>query len=165
MTQQGIVFRWASAGLTLAALGAGPTVAGDLGRCYSADVPVAFVLPDGVERGPGQVRVCTSAFYTPVTSLHKVYWNGDLVGLFPGRRGETEAEALGIDRTVLVFARLPDKGPLVLDGYARVDGNRALTYALTVRGRVASRWQLARGIDEPSPETSPWILIATANVR
>jgi len=161
MKQAAIVIRWTLAGLTLFAPGTAP--AGELGRCYSAEVRAAIVLPDGIERAPGQIRVCTSVLHTPVTSLHKVYWNGALVGLFQARRDEHEAEALGVERTVFVFSRQLDEARLVLDGYATVDGKGALTYALTPRGRVTSSWQLARSAD-PSSEMSEWVLVA-ADVR
>jgi len=161
MKHASIVIRWTLAGLTLFAPGAAS--AEELGRCYSAHVASAVVLPDGLERAPGQVRVCTSAFHTPVTSLHKVYWNGALVGLFPAQRHELESDALGAARTVLMFSRLRDADRLVLDGYATVEGSRARTYGLTARGRVTSSWQVALA-GEPFAKGSEWVLVAT-NIR
>ena len=147
----------------LSCIALGAVQAGELGRCYSADVTAAVVLPDGVERAPGRVRICTFAHYTPVTSLHKVYWDGALIGLFEARRDEQRATSLGVDGPVFAFARAHGTARLVLVGYATVDGDRGQTYALAPRGRVTSDWWLAHTAESRS-DSSEWVLVA-ANTR
>jgi hypothetical protein len=161
MKHKTIAFRWTWAGLAFFALGAAQ--ADDLGRCYSADIESAVVLPDGVERAPGRVRVCTTAHFTPATTLHKVYWNGALIGLFQARHDEQEAVALGVDTTVFAFTRRHGTERLVLVGFATVDGARARTYDLAPRSRVTSSWWLGPSEAARSP-SSDRVLVA-ANIR
>jgi hypothetical protein len=98
----------------------------DRGACVAADVPEAFILPDGSLHPAGRLTLCTVQAFTPVVGLHRVLAEGGSASLVMSRRGRPEANA---ERPEILFRRLPD-GSLELIGYVLTNGRKSWSYAL-----------------------------------
>jgi hypothetical protein len=115
-------------GLTACMALAGGAWAAEIGRCYSADVQCAMVLPDDSVHGPGKLRVCVERRISPVTVAHTVSVNGQPVGLYLSRTGTGEERPAGAD-AVIMFVRNEDD-QLVLEGYTRPMQEQLRTYRM-----------------------------------
>jgi len=115
-------------GLTACILLAGGSWAAETGRCYSADVPHAMILPDDSVHGPGKLRVCVERRISPVTVAHTVAVNGQPVGMYLSRTGLGEEQPEGAD-AVIMFVRNEDD-QFVLEGFTRPLGKQLRTYRM-----------------------------------
>jgi hypothetical protein len=105
-----------------------PASAGELGRCISADVPDAVVLPDGSTHAAGSLQVCLTSKESPVRGRHATSIDGKAVAAFQSELGMAEADALpGV--AYFVFQR-NDRTELVLLGYAANVSGKWRTYRL-----------------------------------
>ena len=102
--------------------------ASETGRCYSADVPHAMVLPDETVHGPGSLRVCVERRISPVTVAHTVAVNGRPVGMYLSRTGLGEGAPEGAD-AVIVFVR-NENDQFVLEGYSCPLRDQLRTYRM-----------------------------------
>ena len=142
--------RWKPSALSLAAtvagvilLSGGAAVAGESGRCFTAEVAAMIVLPDGSLHGPGKLKFCVTRMHSPVEALHHTSVDGRAIGLFRSRVGSSEG--LGGEPTpFFVFARRID-GILELQGFAHPTRyGKLTTYRVDLkRARVTTRWRLA----------------------
>jgi len=119
---------------------------GGSGRCISASLPEALILPDGSVHEAGLLRICLEREFSPVAGLHRAYVDGRAVGRFLSRAGRSEA--VDDDRQPFIVLRRTGDGPLVLEGYADPDGDRYRTYLVEPVDRdgydVVSYWSTAR---------------------
>jgi len=106
--------------------------AGETGRCYSANVPNAMVLPDKTVHGPGLLQVCVERRISPVTVAHSLAVDGRPIGMYLSRTGRGEGTPQGAD-AVFVFVR-NDADQLVLEGYSRPLGEQVRTYRMLQLG-------------------------------
>lgn len=109
------------------ALAGGPWAA-ETGRCYSADVPHAMILPDDSVHGPGKLRVCVEQRISPVAVAHTVAVDGQPIGVYLSRTGLGEERSEGPD-AVLMFVRNADD-QYVLEGFTRPLRKRVRTYTM-----------------------------------
>jgi hypothetical protein len=136
-----------------------------LGGCIRAEVPAPIVLPDGRVEQAGELKICLTRLYSPVSGLHKTMINGHSVGLFMSSR---EAVRSNDDNEQPYFVFINNGGAeYELVAYALRDGDRLVTY--TVGGsRVRSYWtaRIKRRQSQPitAAEEDPLILLA-ANLR
>lgn len=107
---------------------AGGAAAGEIGRCYSADVPYDMILPDETVHGPGHLRVCVERRINPVTVAHSLTVDGRPLGMYLSRVGQGEGSPDGAD-AVLVFVR-NESDQLVLEGFSRPLGDHVRTYRM-----------------------------------
>jgi hypothetical protein len=120
------------------ALGSLPARAASSGECISVRIDAPFRLPDGVLRPAGELRLCDSRSFSPVTQFHRILVNGSAVGVFPSRR--RSAEIGPVDSPEVVFERDAD-GTLQLVGYILPVAGRGLAFRLKGEGES---WQAAR---------------------
>ena len=138
----------ASAVIALAVL-AGPSLAEQSGRCYTAQIPEPVLLPDGSRLSPGTLRICMNQEFTPGTGLLATYSNGEATGIYIGRVGTSEGSA-EIDGPFFLFLRQAD-GILALQGYAVGEGDRMCTYSMSPDAaswdefEVKTHWKLLAG--------------------
>ena len=109
------------------ALAGGPWAA-ETGRCYSADVPHAMILPDDSVHGPGKLRVCVEQRISPVAVAHTVAVDGQPIGIYFRRTGFGEDRPAGSD-AVLMFAR-NSADQYVLEGFHGPLRKRVRTYTM-----------------------------------
>lgn len=102
--------------------------ADETGRCYSADVPHAMILPDQTVHGPGSLRVCVERRISPVTMAHTVALDGRPIGMYLSRIGLGEGTPEGTD-AVIVFVR-NESDQFVLEGYSRPLRDELRTYRM-----------------------------------
>jgi hypothetical protein len=136
-----------------------------LGGCIRAEVPAPIVLPDGRVEQAGELKICLTRLYSPVSGLHKTSVNGHGVGIFISNR-ESVRSTDKDQRPYFVFIR-NGGAEYELVAYALRDGDRLVTY--TVGGsRVRSYWTARRKNRQPQlaapVEDDPLILLA-ANLR
>ena len=112
-----------------AILGSVPAPAGELGRCYSAEVPDPVVLPDGSSHPPGSLRICLSSKESPVRGRHVTSVDGRAIGAFQSRLGFAPEAAAQGGTAYFVFRR-NGHSQLVLLGYAAYLGDRWHTYRM-----------------------------------
>jgi len=102
--------------------------AGGNGRCATAHVPQAMILPDGSTHAAGTLRVCTDSDYSPVSSLHTLYIDGQPVGMFLSHRSLSEGLS-DREQPFFLFYRGED-GSLVFHGHAWPEQGRMHAYRL-----------------------------------
>ena len=155
--------RWKTSTLILAAtiagaalMTGGTTVAGESGRCYSAEIAAAIVLPDGSTHAPGKLQFCLTRQLSPVEAMHHTSVDGRPIGLFRSRVGNSEGLG-GNPSAIFVFSKRHD-GALELQGFAHPGRDGQLTtYRVDLkRTRVTTSWQLA----EEFAQSEELILIA-----
>lgn len=117
-----------AAGLMAVLALAGGAGAGETGRCYSADVQHAMILPDETVHGPGNLRVCVDRRINPVTVAHRVSLDGRPVGMYLSRTGLGEGTPENAD-AVFVFVR-NGSDQFVLEGFSRPLGDHVRTYRM-----------------------------------
>lgn len=110
-----------------------PSIAQDRGTCVTADVPEAYVLPDGSTHAAGRLTLCVIEAFTPVVGLHRIDAGVDGPRMAMSRR-DTAGEYVG-DEAQVVFRRSPDGG-LRLAGYVLPNGGHPLRYAF----QAAASW-------------------------
>jgi len=115
-------------GLTTCVALAGGAGAAETGRCYSADVPHAIILPDDSVHGPGRLRVCVERRISPVEVAHTVAFDGQPIGIYLSRTGFGEERPQG-PNAVLMFARTA-RDQYVLEGYTRPLMEQTRTYRM-----------------------------------
>ena len=105
-----------------------PASAGELGRCYSADVHESVVLPDGSIHSPGSFKICLTRKESPVRGRHGTSVDGRAIGAFKSELGKAEAGARP-GAAYFVFQR-NERSELVLLGYAAYLSDTWHTYRL-----------------------------------
>jgi len=135
-----------------------PAMAGASQACVSVRMDVPFRLPDGAVYPAGELRLCDTRSYSPVSEFHVVLFNGSAVGQFQSRRRSTEIGGAG--EPEVVFEREPG-GTLALVGYILPVGGRSVAFRLKGEGEG---WQASRrdqvGGSSPAPVAA--IIAATA---
>jgi hypothetical protein len=137
-----------------------------LGGCIRADVPAPIVLPDGRVEQAGELKICLTQLYSPVSGLHKTSINGRAVGIFVSSR-ETERKAGRQDTGPYFVFRKNGGEEYELLAYAWRDGNRVVTYTVG-GGRVRSYWTAKRNrrLSEPSINNDDdSLILLAANLR
>ena len=109
----------------LALAPAGAAWAQERGRCVTADVPFEIVLPDESRHAAGQVRICLSRKYSPVSGLHTAYVDGKATGMYISRSAMSEGRVA--DGEPFLLFRRNEAGSLALHGYAVPAGDGHLT--------------------------------------
>jgi len=120
------------------ALGPNPVWAASSGECISVQIDAPFRLPDGVLRPAGELRLCDTRSFSPVTQFHVIFVNGSTVGVFQSRRRNTEIGPA--DAPEVVFER-DAEGTLELVGYILPVAGRSLAFRLKGDGES---WHAAR---------------------
>ena len=122
------------------------------GRCYTAPIPRTIALPDGSERGPGDLRICNERAISPVSSLQRISLDGRLVGIFLSVPRSIEQ---GLEAGTAQFVFKPGAaGELNLIGFATGSRNEAATFQ-TFRNAGGSAYMTGESDDE-------FVLIASA---
>jgi hypothetical protein len=110
----------------------GATAADAGGRCFSAEIPAAMILPDGSEHPAGSLRICFDQKISPVSILHRADVGGRPTGMFlSAPRGIEESVAEG--QAQFVFKRTV-RDELVLLGYAVSAGGETTFFDMTRYG-------------------------------
>jgi hypothetical protein len=123
--------------LILAALALpGMTLAQERGRCYKADVHTTMVLPNGLEYGPGQLKICMTSKGV-IDGSHRAYVNRMPIGEFRSRLGTGE----GRETAFFVFLRSTED-KLVLEGYAVPLRDKLRTYYMRASIGPPRAWLL-----------------------
>jgi hypothetical protein len=108
----------------------------------------------------GELTLCDTRSFSPVTQLHVILVNGSTVGVFQSRR--RGAEIGPVDAPEVVFERDPE-GTLSLVGYILPVAGRSLAFRLKGEGES---WQAARreliGRSSPAPVAA---IIASTGTR
>ncbi len=118
-------------------------------HCISVDVPAPFVLPDGAVFPAGELRLCLSQNFNPVSGLHRVYVAHAPVGLMMSRvsNAETPKES---GPSVLFYA---DAGKLRLVGYTVPSNGKVFSYKLWT-GKMTPGIQVAANAGDVSGGSS-----------
>jgi len=104
--------------------GGGDALAGAPAHCVSVDVPAPVILPDGSIHPAGELMLCLTQNYNPVTGLHKVYVNRRPVTMLRSRAARAE---------------MPKKSPpTVLFHGSLASGLRLVGYTVPANGKVFS---------------------------
>lgn len=111
------------------------------GSCISASVDEPILLPSGAEHPSGRLTLCVTRHFTPVTTLHRTYVDGRLIGLLQSRRGYSEGAT---DGPYMMFHR-DTAGRLHLYAFATPAGSRMATYNLSAATARAGSSTMARG--------------------
>ena len=106
-----------------------------IGVCSTATVEEPIIIPAGGEFPAGSLTVCEFMKHSPVSSLHKLYVDGNLIGVFSSRRGKSEGN---VGYPFFMFDR-DQRGKLHLYGYAHPKGDRMVTFLLSKPGKRESR--------------------------
>lgn len=104
------------------------------GDCLSVALPDPIALPDGSIHPAGQLTLCTSRVYSPVSAVHALSLDGMPVARLLSRPGISEVP--GPNQPTVTFYR-DGGGILHLIGYAFRSGNRSRTYLLDTPSRRA----------------------------
>ncbi len=159
MTDTGLkrcyVFLWGT--LLSVAMISGSLAAGEIGRCYRAEIADRMVLPDGKDYDPAQLRICTTSEFTPVIGLHRISVNGAHIGAYFSRFWESPA-AKSETRPFFIFFR-NDRDELVLYGYAVPKRQILHTYVFPGRARVKSTWRVADKQHSKEEGNENWVLV------
>jgi hypothetical protein len=115
-----------------------PAVAASSNACVSVQLNAPFRLPDGAVYPAGELRLCDTRSYSPVSQFHVVLVNGSAVGQFQSRRRGTEIGEIGAPE--VVFEREP-AGTLALVGYILPVGRGSVAFRLKGEGES---WQASR---------------------
>jgi hypothetical protein len=105
------------------------------GVCSTATIDEPIIIPAGGEYPGGSLTVCEFMKYSPVSSLHKLYVDGNLVGVFSSWRGKSE----GNEGFPFFMFNRDQRGKLHLYGYAHPKGDRMVTFLLSKPGKRKSR--------------------------
>ena len=139
------------------------SVSAETGRCYSADIPAAMVLPDGSVHGAGELRICYQKKFTPVSGLHRTYVDGRVIGVFMSL---SQAPEEGGNNQYPFFVFQPNAlGEYVFQGYATPSARGLVNHQFP---SVVTTWQLGEGVqasltqEEDETEAIPLILVAAA---
>lgn len=108
----------------------GPVWAETGSGCVRVEVSDPIRLPDGRLYPAGSLTLCDSMQYSPVSSLHKTYVNGQAVGVLTSRRRASEMASNA--RPTVLFQR-NGQGQLELVGYVLPGPRRSVTYQLAPR--------------------------------
>ena len=126
-----------------------PAVADSSKACVSVRIDGPFRLPDGVVYPAGELTLCDTRSYSPVSQLHVVLVNGSAVGQFQSRRRSTEIGVISAPE--VVFEREP-AGTLTLIGYILPFGGRSIAFRLKTEGESLQASRRGRvGGGSPSP--------------
>lgn len=127
----------------------GSVMAGDVGRCLSAEIPSPVIMPDGAVFDAGKLKICNRIAYSPVSGLEEISINGRSLGMYVSRSSESPrpkriAGERRDDRPVLVFFR-NERDELELFSYHRANGDRFLHHVFGAEGnpKVDSYWKIA----------------------
>ena len=138
------------------------------GVCSTATVEEPIIIPAGGEFPAGSLTVCEFMKHSPVSSLHKVYVDGNLIGVFSSWRGKSEGNE---GYPFFMFDR-DQRGKLHLYGYAQPKGDRMVTFLLSKPGKRESRKSrknLNAGTQhetkDPRGSTGPRAVFLAANVH
>ena len=110
-------------------------VADSSGRCVSVEVDAQIVLPDGEIHPSGRLTLCNSQRVTPVSTVHKTYINGELVGVHLGQQKSSESK----ETMPLVFFYRNGIGQLELYGYVFPSRDGDVTYTLAEQSKQRIR--------------------------
>lgn len=116
----------------------GPALAASSGGCVTVQIDSPFRLPDGLLHPAGELTLCDTRSFSPVTQLHVLLVNGSTVGVFQSRR--RGAEIGPVDSPEVVFER-DSQGTLALVGYIVPAAGRSVAFRLKGEGES---WQAAR---------------------
>ena len=120
-------------------------------HCVSVDVPAPVTLPDGSIQPAGELRLCLTRNYNPVTGLHRIYVDRMPVMMLLSRA--SNAEAPGDSRPTVLFYGSLETG-LRLVGYNVASNGKVFSYLL-------SSARLAQGVDVAAgPSGSESVLLA-----
>lgn len=97
------------------------------GRCVGVRLEAPIVLPDGSVHPAGALRLCDAVAFSPVTTLHAMYVNGQPVGLMASHTRRSEGG--GSIQPSVVFER-DTRGRLILLGYVVPSHGESVSYAL-----------------------------------
>ncbi len=109
------------------------------GDCVSIRVDAPLRLPDGSVHPSGSLTICHSIRYSPVSSLHATYVNGQPLGLL---RSRTRTSEIGDDAPAIVYFNRSNDGTLELFGYVVPERDTSVTYLF--RSREARQAAIAR---------------------
>src|SRR5262245_49494905 len=104
-----------------------PALAASPQECVSVRIDAPFRLPDGTVRPAGQLTLCETRAFSPVTELHALLVNGASVGIFPSRLRANEAGPIAAPQ--VIFER-EGAGTLALIGYVVPKAGRSLSFRL-----------------------------------
>jgi len=122
-----------------------PAIAGPT-ECIVGSVPAPFVLPDGVERPAGSLKICVTRELSPVAAMHRLSVDGMPIAFAQSRTGRSEVEPPA--EPYMLFRR--DRGAVLsLVGYGWPDGSAARTYLFS------SSRQDGTMTADPLPEGAP----------
>jgi hypothetical protein len=113
--------------VTLVGVLALPSLAASPRECVSVRIDAPFRLPDGTVHPAGQLTLCDTREFSPVTELHAILVNGASVGIFPSRRHANEIGRIEAPR--VLFER-ESEGTLALIGYVVSSAGRSLSFRL-----------------------------------
>ena len=138
------------------------TLAGDRGKCTSAQVAERVQLPDGSLHPPGTLTLCDSRSFSPVSTIHATYMNGMPVGMMLSRRGTSEGSA---ERHPFFMLIRDGSGLLHLYGYAVPSGKHMVTYRMQ-QPRSPGAAQIARDRTTPKANSAaPAMLMLAARMN
>jgi len=127
-------------------------------HCVALDVPAPFVLPDGTVHPAGELKICLSRNFNPVSGLHRVYIDGIPRGFLLSRIANAEIPK-DVTPSALFYG---ESGRLRLVGYTVAANGRVFSYLLW-NGHAASGVAVAAnsgGTDDGLPEPEPRVLLA-----
>jgi hypothetical protein len=110
-------------------------------HCVSVDVPAPVTLPDGSIQPAGELRLCLTRNYNPVTGLHRIYVDHMPVTMLLSRASRAEAPK-DSHPTVLFYGNL-QRG-LRLVGYTVAANGKVFSYLLW-NARAAQGVDVAAG--------------------
>ncbi|GAF99885.1 unnamed protein product [marine sediment metagenome] len=131
------------AGLVILVLAVAPAAA-ETRVCVTSAVPEPFVMPDGLEYAPGNLRLCHGPEYSPSRMMHVGYVGRTPVGMLFSRRGLSEAPP--DSKPFMVFSR-DRHGRLRLSGFSVPgrDGMETFLLELPTINRAQSSKRVTRG--------------------
>jgi hypothetical protein len=127
-------------------------------HCVALDVPAPFVMPDDSVHPAGELRMCLSQNFNPVSGLHRVYIDGIPRGFLLSHIANAEIPK-DVTPSALFYG---ESGRLRLVGYTVAANGKVFSYRLW-NGRAASGAAMAAnsgGADEALPEPESRILLA-----
>jgi hypothetical protein len=127
-------------------------------HCIALDVPAPFVLPDGSIHPAGELRVCLSRNFNPVSGLHRIYIDGIPTGFLLSHIANAEIPK-DATPSALFYG---ESGRLRLVGYTVAANGKVFSYLLW-NGHAASGVAVAAssgGADEALPQPDSRVLLA-----
>jgi hypothetical protein len=110
-------------------------------HCVSVDLPAPVTLPDGSIQPAGELRLCLTRNYNPVTGLHRIYIDRMPVMMLLSRA--SNAEAPDDSRPTVLFHGSLETG-LRLVGYNVASNGKVFSYLLW-NARAAQGVDVAAG--------------------